>query len=267
MSLKAMSAVWDHYSGTGSHKLTLLALADWCNDEGESLHPSHDAVARKCGISRRQAQRIIREFESQGLLEVVANKFGGKPGATKHYRLRYDLLLAETGDASDTGDIHDTGDTGDRDGCHGRRRRVSPVTQTGVMGVTQTTIEPSKNHQRTTSREIDLPDWLDPADWKRWDAHRKAKSGKAWTAAAAELAIKKLTRLRDEGNDPVSLIDDAIEAGWSSFYPRNSRGGGMSKQRQIEERNASLVAQVKAGMAKMYPNYDDDKPRLEYENQ
>mgnify|MGYP005614197045 FL=1 len=67
-----------------------------------------------------------------------------------------------------------------------------------------------------------LPEWLDPDDWNRWEAYRRAKSGKAWTAEAKRLAVLKLDRLRVD-EEPASLIDRAIESGWSSFFARTRR--------------------------------------------
>lgn len=151
-----MKIIWDHFPRGGSEKLVILALADWCNDKGESLHPSMEAIAVKCCMSRRQAQRAMQTFEREGLLECIGNATGGAPGQTKHYRLRLDKIKAMTGDAdvtpsslptgdanvTPTGDTHDTGDTGDTGDTQGQRR-VTPVTQTGDTHVTQTTIEPS----------------------------------------------------------------------------------------------------------------------------
>lgn len=160
MSIKVMSLVWENFPRGGSDKLVMLAMADWCNDQGGSLHPSHAAVAKKCCMSRVQAQRIIRLLEQDGWLTVVGNQYGGAPGATKQYRLNVEKLSAkdgyqdDTGIASDTGITKDTGITQVRDGYH-------PGAQTGITGDTQTTIEPS----RTTSNKSCAPATRLPEDW------------------------------------------------------------------------------------------------------
>lgn len=161
MSIKVMSLVWDNFPRGGSDKLVMLAMADWCNDQGGSLHPSHAAVAKKCCMSRVQAQRIIRLLEQDGWLTVVGNQYGGAPGATKQYRLNVEKLSAKDGYQDDTGIANDTGIAGDtgitqvRDGYH-------PGAQTGIAGDTQTTIEPS----RTTNKDKSAPATRLPADWK-----------------------------------------------------------------------------------------------------
>lgn len=141
MSIKVMSLVWDKFPLGGSDKLVMLAMADWCNDEGGSLHPSHQAVADKCCMSRSQAQRIVRALEAEGWLVVVGNQYGGAPGATKQYRLNVERLRNcdgyqdATGSAHATGSVDATGSMDAQDGSHG-------CYGTGSMGATQTTIEP-----------------------------------------------------------------------------------------------------------------------------
>lgn len=184
-----MKAVWAAPIGPPTAKLVLLALADWASDDGGSLHPSLQSIADKVGVSRSQAQRIVRGFIDEGLLSVVANRFGGAPGCTPQYRLHLDRLGAlatdsvsatpggrthaaptDSADATPTGSIHATGSVGAtgstdaQDGSHGCGGRVAPMRQTGSTGATQTIIEPSKNHQRERAQArptVGLRTWLE----------------------------------------------------------------------------------------------------------
>ena len=87
MSIKVMAAVWDGFPYTGSELLAMLALADWCDDRGGSLFPSVRAVGEKIRLGEKQTRRILRTFEQDRFLAVVGNHGGGKPGATREYRL------------------------------------------------------------------------------------------------------------------------------------------------------------------------------------
>lgn len=133
-----------------SHKMALLALCDWANDDGGSLHPSIRRVAERISCSERTAQRILHDLIEGGWLSVVGNANGGAPGKTRKYQINTAKLAlesvtgdrlsgvtngAETGDkltgvSSETGDIHDM-------------RRVTNGAETGDTGVTLSTIEPS----------------------------------------------------------------------------------------------------------------------------
>lgn len=87
MSIRVMTLVWDCFPASGSELLAMLALADWCDDNGGSLYPSMRAVGEKIRVSEKQARRIIHKFVEQGYLDVVGNAAGGAPGSTKQFRL------------------------------------------------------------------------------------------------------------------------------------------------------------------------------------
>jgi hypothetical protein len=145
MSLRALNIVWSAPIKPASLKLVALALADWSNDEGGSLHPSMASIAQKTGVSRCQAQRLVQEMKAAGVLSVVANQFGGDPGATPHYRLHLDALQDWRGSTGATGSADARGSTGDVGG-------VAPMHKRGSTGATQTTM----NHHV-------LPDMSAPA--------------------------------------------------------------------------------------------------------
>ncbi|MDI1260244.1 helix-turn-helix domain-containing protein [Aquabacterium sp.] len=144
MSVRAMATIWESSLAPPSLKLTALALADWSNDDGGSLHPSMSAIAKKVGVSRCQAQRLVQLLKSDGLLSVVANAHGGAPGDTPHYRLHLDRFSTWTGSTHATGSAGDTGSTD-------ARRRVAPMHKRGSTHATLTTIEPSIEPPDTSS--------------------------------------------------------------------------------------------------------------------
>ena len=101
MSIKVMSLVWDYFNNSGSEKLVMLAMADWCNDTGGSLHPSMATIAKKTCVSECQARRTIHSLINQGFLSVVGNLNGGDPGKSRQYQVNL-LLLTPSTDASPT---------------------------------------------------------------------------------------------------------------------------------------------------------------------
>lgn len=150
MSIKVMTYVWDGFQASGSELLAMLALADWCDDNGGSLFPSIKGVAEKIRVSESQARRIIRKFEEDGFISVVGNVNGGAPGMTRQYRLNVPKLrqLAsekqnETGSTNATPSVDATPSMDARDGWHGCARRVAPMRETGGTHATRTTREPS----------------------------------------------------------------------------------------------------------------------------
>lgn len=148
MSIKVMSAVWEHYPAGGSELLALLALADWSDDDGRCF-PSVAAIAKKTRLSKSQAQRVMHGLIDAGVVVVEGNESGGAPGSTRRYRVAVSRLTGRmgaiptgsahatpTGRMDATGSAHATGRTHAADGSHG-------CGETGRMGATQTVIEPS----------------------------------------------------------------------------------------------------------------------------
>lgn len=135
MSVRVLARVWDGYPGGGSELLTLLALADWSDDDGNCF-PSVRKIAEKVRLKERQAQRVVHSLIADGFVLVTGNALGGAPGSSRRYRLNLSRL---TGASHDT-PRRQTGVTEDGDGCHPRR-------ETGVSHDTLTVSEPSKNRQ------------------------------------------------------------------------------------------------------------------------
>ena len=152
MSFSAIRIVWEAQLKPTAIKLLVLALADWCDDSGGRLFPSMAAVGLKIGVSRSQAQRLMRTLIEAELLTVVGNAHGGKPGTTPHYQLNLDRIavLPKTGSAGATGstDAIPTGNaeatpTGSTNAMGG----VAPMRPRGSIDATLTLIEPLLNQE------------------------------------------------------------------------------------------------------------------------
>lgn len=58
---------------------------------------------------------------------------------------------------------------------------------------------------------------LDPKKWDQFVSFRQ-EIRKPLTEYAADLAIKKLKKLKDAGNDPSAVIDQSILSGWAGLF-------------------------------------------------
>lgn len=92
MSIHLMSLVWEVKFPTQGQKLVMLRMADYANDDGDSVFPSNDEVARQCGLTKRGAQYIMRGFHNCGLMTVTAEG-GGGPKMTNQRKIDVDLLI------------------------------------------------------------------------------------------------------------------------------------------------------------------------------
>lgn len=93
MSIHVISPVLRKKWGSACRKLVAIKLADVANDDGSSIYPAIQTIANECEISKRQVQRVVSDFLTEGLLYLV--KQGGKgPRSTSEYCL--DLTAIET---------------------------------------------------------------------------------------------------------------------------------------------------------------------------
>lgn len=150
-----MTAVWECQDLSGSEKLTMLAMADWCNDQGESLHPSMRGIAKKIGASECQARRIVHYLIDSGFLLVIGNHQGGNPGQARQYKVIIQRLKTPSVDATpithaspriDASPITEATPSMDaRDPYH-------PCAFTPSVDATLTVSEPLVNHQSMSGK-------------------------------------------------------------------------------------------------------------------
>ncbi len=77
MAIRWISYIWDKTDYRAGEALVALALADTANDEGR-CHPKIETVAKKSRLSVRQVQRILRQLETDGFVEIVRFQGRGK---------------------------------------------------------------------------------------------------------------------------------------------------------------------------------------------
>lgn len=87
-----MGYVWDVEFPTQSQKLLLLKMADHANDEGGSIWPSKETLARKIGASESTIQLCLKVFRNCGLLHVL-EAGGNGPRSTTKYAINVELLV------------------------------------------------------------------------------------------------------------------------------------------------------------------------------
>lgn len=89
MSVRCLTHVFEKSGHAGSDLLMLLALADYSDDDGNS-YPAVPTLARKCRMTSRNANYILKALQDSGELRVLKNQ---GPKGTNRYR----ILLSQLG--------------------------------------------------------------------------------------------------------------------------------------------------------------------------
>jgi Helix-turn-helix domain len=81
MSIRVMTAIWDHSRYEGGDPLVLLALADWADDQGRCW-PSVPSIAQKVQMKERQVYNILRKLHAD---EIIHCEPRGRRGRNTTY--------------------------------------------------------------------------------------------------------------------------------------------------------------------------------------
>jgi hypothetical protein len=186
MSIDMVTKVLKSRITPASHKLAALMLAEGTNQYTGVVWRSMASIAACVGVSPRQAKRIIRDLQVDGVILVLANRTGGAHGVVPIYKLNASRLfeLTPTGDASVTR-VND-------DGCHAGQGRVTSGAPTGDIGVTHTGIgtrkEP-KNAQAHAREPSDLCGSQSPNSRHQDDVQPDALDSDVAVSARAKLRL------------------------------------------------------------------------------
>lgn len=297
MSIALMTLTWQTALPL-NQKAALLALSDWANDDGASLHPSIYALSERLTCSERTAQRLMRELEEAQWIAVVGNHNGGRPGATRNYRINVRKLraeaaceedrraevrrqyrhstmdsmpdpFAETGDkAQQDGCQSDTGvnlsgvtnqvETGDKSGS----RRVTNRAETGDTGVTLTTIEPSieppKNHQYAKPAKSTVPVKPVEVTDQTWSDWLQLR--KTLKAAVTQTAIDGINReARRAGYTLEQALVTCCANGWRGFKAEWMRQRGQPPH--AAPRETAYQQQMRERVAALTPRFAAQPPK------
>ncbi len=153
MSNKVSTSVWKHCKQKHDRRLVMVALADWCNDEGECW-PGQNAIAEKTRLTLRGVRKIIDALSAEGEIKLLREGGGvpGNPKETARYELTKYIPKNEQNNAAKTGGNGDAssletdqnrGERGNVEGGTGKQIGGNQETNRGECGSPKPSVEPS----------------------------------------------------------------------------------------------------------------------------
>jgi hypothetical protein len=213
MSYQAIDWVLRHSRTTLGSRLILLTIAHHMNSDG-TCHPSLGLLASETKISKRQIQRLLPRLERRGELLVRRNRGRGKPNSYQLPKLTekvtHDVTFLER-----KGDILN-------------QKKVTFSTIKGDIFdplIRKEHIELKDEQYTLTPPTPSFPDWIPIDAWNGFVEMRK-RIKHPLSQRATEIAIKELTKLRDEGQDPSEVLDQSTLQDWRGLFPVRSNGNG-----------------------------------------
>lgn len=193
-----MSVVWDDGPPKVNHRMVLLALADFANDEGWCW-PSISTLCRKTTLSERAVQGCIRDLENEGWLFTV------KGGGTKSNQYR--ITPAQRAPVQDMPP---------RTSCPAPPHSVPHTPAQRAPKPSVTTNEPSVRSNEADEIRLALETWASPSAVSSFIAYRRKAKGKgnAFTLTAAKRLASNLKAIFDRGGDCDDALGMAEERVW-----------------------------------------------------
>ena len=225
MSIRIMSQVWNMEIDDSTTKLTLMALADFSDDEGY-CYPSYEVLAKKISKSKRTAIRAVEKLTELGFLQKEKRELKDGTSSANLYK-----ILSEKDRVTQThprvtnekervtsmtlpSDTDDTPRVTSMTPCSDKG--VTPINITTNRTVSRTIKEPSINP--LPLKDISLPDFIDPNLWQEYLAYKKERREKLSTKGI-EMKFSEWAKWASEGIDVNACIREAMRNEWQGVFP------------------------------------------------
>ena len=225
MSIRIMSQVWNMEIDDSTAKLTLMALADFSDDEGY-CYPSYEVLAKKISKSKRTAIRAVEKLAELGFLQKEKRELKDGTSSANLYK-----ILSEKDRVTQThprvtnekervtsmtlpSDTDDTPRVTSMTPCSDKG--VTPINITTNRTVSRTIKEPSINP--LPPKGASLPDFIDPNLWQEYLAYKKERREKLSTKGI-EMKFSEWAKWASEGIDVNECIREAMRNEWQGVFP------------------------------------------------
>lgn len=224
MSIRIMSQVWNMEIEDSTTKLTLMALADFSDDEGY-CYPSYEVLAKKISKSKRTAIRAVEKLAELGFLQKEKRELNDGTSRTNLYKIvsenervtQTPPMMTNGKEAATSMTPHsDTDDTRvvTNVSLHSDKG-VTPINITTNRTVSRTIKEPSINP--LPPKGISLPDFIDPNLWQEYLAYKKERREKL-SSKGIEMKFSEWAKWASEGIDVNACIREAMRNEWQGVF-------------------------------------------------
>ena len=211
MSIRIMSQVWNMEIDDSTTKLTLMALADFSDDEGY-CYPSYEVLAKKISKSKRTAIRAVEKLTELGFLQKEKRELKDGTSSANLYKILSEkervTSMTLPSDTDDTPRVTSMSPCSDKG--------VTPINITTNRTVSRTINEPSINP--LPPKGILLPDFIDPNLWQEYLAYKKERREKL-SSKGIEMKFSEWAKWASEGIDVNECLREAMRNEWQGVFP------------------------------------------------
>jgi len=175
-------------------------------DRGE-LTFSVRFLADAWGWSKSRVDRFLADLREEGMIETRS-----KIGTTAGHQAGQGQSIITIRNYAKYQDLADN----DRD---------NGEPEIGTTAGQQRDKEEEGNKGRKNNTPLTPPEWVPADEWAAFGEMRR-KARKPMTGHAQSLALKELSKLRSQGQDPAAVLNQSILNGWMGLFPVKHQARG-----------------------------------------
>lgn len=219
-----MSQVWNMEIEDSTTKLTLMALADFSDDEGY-CYPSYEVLAKKISKSKRTAIRAVEKLAELGFLQKEKRELNDGTSRTNLYKIVSEKERVTQTPPMMTNEKEAVTYMTSHSGTDDTRvvtnvslhsdKGVTPINITTNRTVSRTIKEPSINP--LPPKGVSLPDFIDPNLWQEYLAYKKERREKL-SSKGIEMKFSEWAKWASEGIDVNECLREAMRNEWQGVF-------------------------------------------------
>ena len=181
-------------------------------------NPRSDILSNELGVSRRQVVDYLKELKEHHLIEAERK---GR-GRSNNYFFLFHKWIVESNDVKNTShqkdyDVKNTSHPDGKNASHPDGKNAShPYNR-------RESLEESHKKERTRVNGCPVPESLQKPEivkaYQTYCQYMRENYNRWPTSTTTQMDLQKLVELQADGNDPVKVIQQTIQARNKSFYP------------------------------------------------
>jgi biotin operon repressor len=220
MSAKATFWAWAQKGMKANHKLVLLSLANYANDDNRCW-PSYNTIADETGLSRSSIIRASNELKKNGYIEILHRNNTNGSNTSNVFLLKIQLTVEQVKPNDVVSHRHHHSVTQTPPSVRERLPQCHTDTTLVSERHPNLTIESKKEPNNKIIREY--PSCVEKDVWDEFMRVRKKRKAVDSDFAYNRLLLKA-EKFHSLGYNVNELITDAIVGGWKDFYePKQAR--------------------------------------------
>jgi hypothetical protein len=235
-------------------------LGNFGDGDGTRIFPAVSTMAKKFGWSEAKTYYLLADLRELRLLENTRHYSGPQHRRTRVRQMNVNTFLSPPPEPPLSGlqdstfqdskieqdsNIQDSNFHTQDSKIGGQHSKIEAQDSNVWLEPTDTLPSPNRHSDRhkasvAKTAPFVLPEWVPVQEWNDWIEMRKLLKKPA-TRAAVQLALSKLEKWADEGQNPKLILEQSILHSWQGLFPLRVENNNGKSQLTADEKTAQIM--------------------------